>query len=196
MQMIRMLGRESLSASGSQAEIEIMPGRVQAGRPARIELRLLDAQLLEQSAASVRVTLRDAASGATVGEVDLRKVEGADDQFAATYLPDVTGRFEVRVDDPAFAALDLRATMEVFAPDDELRRPETDHALLRDLAQATGGKALSPDELGTLPELLPNREVRTFNPLTEPIWDTPLALILAVLLLTTEWIGRKVIRLV
>ncbi len=196
MQMIRMLGRESLSASGSQAQIEITPRRVQSGQPMRLELRLLDAQLLQQAQATVRVTLRDPATGATVAEIDLKRVEGADDRYAATYLPDVTGQFEVRVNDPTFAALDLRATVEVFAPDDELRKPETDHPLLRGLADATNGKVLSPDELGTLPQLLPNREVRTSNPLTEPIWDTPLALIVAILLLTAEWIGRKIVRLV
>jgi hypothetical protein len=196
MQMIRMLGRESLSASGSQAQIEISPRRVQSGQPMRLELRLLDAQLLQQAGPGVRVTLRDPATGAVVAEIDLKKVEGADDRYAATYLPDVTGQFEVRVNDPAFAALDLRAAVEVFAPDDELRRPETDHDLLRGLAESTNGKVLAPAQLGTLPSLLPNREVRTSNPLTEPIWDTPLMLILAIALLTAEWIGRKVVRLV
>jgi hypothetical protein len=38
--------------------------------------------------------------------------------------------------------------------------------------------------------------VRTINPLTERIWDTPLVFGLALLLLSCEWIGRKVIRLI
>jgi hypothetical protein len=38
--------------------------------------------------------------------------------------------------------------------------------------------------------------VKTINPLTEPIWDSPLALILVLLALTGEWIGRKAMRLV
>jgi len=194
MQMIRLLGRESLSAGGSQAILEVSPRRSQVGAPLRIELRLLDAQLLQHSQATVRISLKSA-NGETAGEIDLKKVEGSEDRYAATYLPDAPGQFDLRVDDPAFATLDLRAHVEVFAPDDELRRPETDHELLRSLASATGGKVLRPEELGMLPQLLPNREVRTLNPLTEPIWDTPLMLILACALLTFEWIGRKIIRL-
>lgn len=195
MQMIRMLGRESLSAGGSQAVLEVNPRRSQVGSPLRIELRLLDAQLLQRSQATVRIALHDA-SGAAVAEIDLKKVEGSDDRYAATYLPDVPGQFDVKINDPAFASLDLRGHVEIFAPDDELRRPETDHELLRTLAAATGGKVIAPEDLGTLPQMLPNREVRTINPLTEPIWDTPLMMILACVLLTIEWIGRKLIRLV
>ena len=80
-------------------------------------------------------------------------------------------------------------------PDDELRRPETDHGLLADLASSTAGRVLDPADLDRLPELLPNRSVRTLNPLTERIWDTPLFFGLVLLLATLEWVGRKVIRL-
>lgn len=194
MQMIRMLGRESLSAGGNQAVLEVNPRRAQVGAPLRIELRLLDAQLLQRSQATVRIALRNE-KGEVVAEVDLKKVEGSEDRFAATYLPDVAGQYDVIVDDPAFATVDLRSHVEVYAPDDELRRPETDHELLRSLASATGGKVIAPEDLGTLPALLPNREVRTLNPLTEPIWDTPLMLMLMLGLLTFEWVGRKMLRL-
>jgi hypothetical protein len=53
---------------------------------------------------------------------------------------------------------------------------------------------LAPDELHLL-STLPNRAVRTINPLTESIWDSPLALIIALLILTLEWVGRKALRL-
>ena len=33
------------------------------------------------------------------------------------------------------------------------------------------------------------------KPLSERIWDTPLAFVLILLVLTAEWIGRKVLRL-
>ena len=44
-------------------------------------------------------------------------------------------------------------------------------------------------------QLLPNRSVQTVKPLSERIWDTPLAFALVLLVLTAEWIGRKVLRL-
>ena len=101
----------------------------------------------------------------------------------------------VRVDDPTLGGLRLQVPVDVFAPDDELRRPETDHEMLQTLAAETGGRVIPPDELGGLADLLPNRSVRTINPLTERIWDTPLAFALVLLVITGEWIGRKLIRL-
>ncbi len=52
-----------------------------------------------------------------------------------------------------------------------------------------------PTTSGSLPQLLPNRSVQTVKPLSERIWDTRLAFALVLLVLTAEWIGRKVLRL-
>jgi hypothetical protein len=195
LQMIRLLGRESLGSAGDQATLEASPRRVASGQPMRVELRVLDAQLLQTQRSSVAVVL-ETEDGVKIAEIELRKVDGTEDRYAATYLPDAPGSLRLRVDDPSFAALNLQAPVEVYSPDDELRRPETDHELLRNLATSTGGKVLTTDQLADLPQLLPNRSVTTMNPLSEPIWDSPLALILALMLLTFEWIGRKVLRLV
>ena len=107
----------------------------------------------------------------------------------------MSGQLRVRINDPTLANLKLEVSIEVYAPDDELRRPETDHPLLQVLAAQTGGRILAPDELDQLPSLLPNRSVRTINPITERIWDSPLAFGLLLLLAAGEWIGRKLIRL-
>lgn len=194
-QMIRMLGRESLSNAGDPATLEVNPRRVATNQPMRIELRLLDAQLLKEQRPTIHVVL-ETESNQHIAEIELRKVEGTEDRYAATYLPETIGQLRLRIDEPNMPRLNMQAPVEVFSPDDELRRPETDHETLKSLAIATGGKVLAPDELNQLPSLLPNRAVRTLNPLTEPIWDSPLALGLALLLLTGEWIGRKVLRLV
>ncbi len=53
----------------------------------------------------------------------------------------------------------------------------------------------SPTTSGSLPQLLPHRSVQTVKPLSERIWDTPLAFALVLLVLTAEWIGRKVLQL-
>ena len=196
-QMIRMLGRESLTSAGDAATLEVNPRRVATGQPMRIELRLLDAQLVQQQRPTIQAVL-ETESGEKVAEIELRKVDGSEDRYAATYLPDVTGALRVRIDEPSLTQLQAEVPVDVFSPDDELRRPETDHDTLASLAAATGGKVLSPDDLEQLldPQVLKNRSVITRNPLTEPIWDSPLAFILALLALTAEWIGRKVLRLV
>ena len=193
-QMIRMLGRESLAGSADQATLEVDPRRLETGQPLRIELRLLEAQLAatEQPAVTVVIEAKD---GQSIADITLRRLDTAEVRYAATYLPEVTGQLRVKVDDPALTWLNLQVAVEVLTPDDELRRPETDHPLLESLATTTGGAVLAPSDLGDLPGLLPNRSVRTVNPLSERIWDTPLAFALVLLVLTAEWIGRKVLRL-
>ncbi|NNF43719.1 MAG: hypothetical protein HKO59_04825 [Phycisphaerales bacterium] len=193
-QMIRMLGRESLTTAGARAVLDVRPRRLEINQPMRVDLQLLDAQLTEDRRASVAAVL-ETEDGQTLADLELRRVPGSGHRFAATYLPEVSGSLQVRLSDPTLGSLALRAPVEVYAPDDELRRPQTDHGTLAHLAAATGGRVLAPDELAALPELLPNRSVRTINPLRERIWNTPLAFMLVLLALTAEWVGRKVVRL-
>ncbi|MHC4416301.1 MAG: hypothetical protein ACYS0G_13555 [Planctomycetota bacterium] len=199
--IIRRLGRQSLAGINEAATLEVSPRRLTTTQAMRIELELHDARLAEETRASVGAVV-ETADGRPLAELELRRVDptsqfGRDrvGGYAATYLPGVAGQLRVRVDDPELKDLELEAPVEVYAPDDELRRPETDHALLEALAAETGGRMLAPDELGRLPSLLPNRSVRTISPLTERIWDTPLAFGLILLLLAGEWIGRKWLRL-
>ena len=193
-QMIRMLGRESLSGSAQAAILEVDPRRLETGQPMRIELRLREAQLATAAPSTMTVVMENA-DRQTVAEIPLRRLGTAEARYAASYIPEVTGEFRLLVDDPQLRPLNLEARVEVLAPDDELRRPETDHPLLAQLAAGTGGQVLQPHELGRLPELLPNRSVRTVNSLTEPIWDTPLAFALVLMVIAGEWIGRKLLRL-
>jgi hypothetical protein len=194
-QMMRMLGRESLSAADQQAILEVSPRRVEVSQPMRVDLRVLDEQLSAQALASIRAVLHND-QGETVAEIELLRMETAEARYAATFLPDQPGQFRVRLNDSALQGLNLDTDVEVFAPDDELRQPETDHALLAALADETGGRMLYEDTVSELPELLPSRSIRTVNPLTERIWDTPLFFIVILLALTGEWIGRKMLRLV
>jgi uncharacterized membrane protein len=194
-QMIRMLGRESLTVAGQQAVFEVNPRRSEVGQPVRIDLRLLDAELSDDRRESVTAIIEDE-TGQPLAEVVLRREDERHDRFSSIYIPDRSGAFRVRLDDRTLSGLSQLAQFEVIAPDDELRIPESDHETLEMLATATGGRMIEADALDTLPEYLPNRSLRTINPLTERIWDTPLAFALLLLLLTLEWIGRKVIRLV
>ncbi|MFU8829846.1 MAG: hypothetical protein ACNA8P_10500, partial [Phycisphaerales bacterium] len=120
---------------------------------------------------------------------------GAGVIYSSLWLPSDPGVWTVIPLTSLLVPLNLEATVEVTLPDDELRRPETDHDSLRFLASETGGSMTLADDLETLPEL-PNRASRRLFERTESLWDTPLALILILSLLTLEWVGRRVIRLI
>lgn len=198
--LVRLIGREGLARAGRSAVLEANPPRTEPMSPVRISLELLDERLALQRPPSVTATVRKAESEAEPTPIVLRPEEGSDDgspRFVATWLPASAGSYEIEVSDALLMGENLTDQVEVLAPDDELRSPETDFAVLASLAEQTGGRVLSPSDLKDLEQILPNRQRRVAGtPDIETLWDSPLALILLVLLLGTEWIGRRLIRLV
>lgn len=218
LQMIRLLGRESLSRAAHGAILEVSPRRAEVDQAVRIAVQLVDQSLVDTAPGSLHVRLiRDERPlpGEKMPEGDrpaaaelrlLPETAGAGNKgvrtFAATWVAAESGRYRVDVDDPflarggAGAGDSLVGEVEVWLPDDELRHPETDHPLLARLAKATDGEVLKNPGLEELPRLLPNRGIRLAGePEVQTLWDTPLALILTVLLLTVEWVGRRLLRL-
>lgn len=197
--LVRLIGREGLARSGRSALLEATPPRTEPMSPVRISLELLDERLALQRPSSVTATIRPVGDDAEPLTIPLRPEPdtGGAPTFVSTWLPPAPGTYEVAVSDAILLGEELTKRIEVLATDDELRRPETDFAALSALAEETGGRVLSQTDLAQLEQLLPNRQRRVAGtPDIETLWDSPLALILLVLLLGTEWIGRRIIRLV
>jgi hypothetical protein len=203
MQMVRLLAREGLARSGKPAVLAVTPRRADVDQPVRVSIELLDQLLAQQASASISIRLtRQPQPGDPEGEPPtstelVLKPEREDGRvFAGIWLPSEPGTWSVEPNEPLLNGLDLTADALISLPDDELRHPETDHPLLAGLSQETGGTSLAAGELSKLPEYLPNRRRRLLNEVKEPLWDTPMALLLVVLLATFEWVGRRVIRLI
>ncbi len=218
-QIVRLLGRESVSRAAKPAVLEVTPERSELGRSVRIGVSLQDQSLVDASPPTIRVRVKrvgdvgghgGGTNGAPPGEdmgVELTLTpdgagRGARDgaasrEFSTTWVASESGRYVVEAIDPLLLSARLSAEAEVWLPDDEMRRPQTDHPALARLAEATGGKALSARDIVDLPALLPNRRLQLMGtPEVEPLWDTPAAIILLLALLAIEWVGRRLIRLV
>lgn len=207
-QMLRFIGRESLARSGRSAALAVSPRAAVVEQPVRVSVELLDQSLIDAGLASVAVRLeRRAEPGeelpASPVEVVLRpedarftSVGPRARRFAATWLPSEAGVWTARAVEPALAGLAMQAEVQVALPNDEMRRPEADFALLARLSAETGGASFTEATLSTLPEHIPNRQLRILRERSETLWDTPLALILVVTLLTLEWVGRRLVRLI
>ncbi len=208
--IVRLLARGSLGRSGKPALLEAAPERALVNQPVRVVVRLLDQSLLDQRPASIRVSIApqadslignsssaDAAKEQLLLQPESGSTEpGAVATYAGLWVPSGPGVFEISPSEPMLAGLGLSTRVQAQLPEDELRRPQTDHPALAQLAEATGGQIVQPDALASLTELLPNREVRLMGtPQVETLWDKPLALLGLMLLLVLEWIGRRLIKL-
>ncbi|HLL88075.1 MAG TPA: hypothetical protein VK324_02115, partial [Tepidisphaeraceae bacterium] len=80
----------------------------------------------------------------------------------------------------------------VTVPRLELNDPRVDRVALGRLASETGGRALDlAAAAAELPGLLPSAAKNIPVVSATPVWDAPLAMALFVLLITAEWIVRK-----
>lgn len=203
--LVRLLARESVARSGQPAVLDLSQRVVSVEQPVRIAVRLLDQSLVDASPQSLRVRVTPVGEG-SIGRapVDLRLVAESEGParagvktFTTAWVSLEAGEYLVEATDPLLATLGLKESVSVVLPDNEMRRPETDHPLLADLSDQTGARVLTPADMPTLDTLLPNRQVRIVTPpTTEPIWDTPLMLALLLTLACAEWVGRKLVRLV
>ena len=202
--LIRSLGRESLTRSGRSLVFEATPQRAIVERPVRLRLELLDQALVDAAPRSIEGELeRGEVAGERPGGVEAVRVslrQDADDPrvYLASWQPPAAGTWTAAPDDALLASAGAQVTrsIEVGLPRDELREPETDHEALRALAETTGGRVVMPAEAGSLVDSFPNRQLRIVTERNEALWDTPLALILVLVLITAEWVGRRLIRLV
>ncbi|MDX1681656.1 MAG: VWA domain-containing protein [Phycisphaeraceae bacterium] len=198
-QLIQLLGRDRVRQGDQPVQLTLSHRQGRVSEPVVLRLVIEDPALVETVAG--RVNLQIKRDDQTVARVPLL----ADDRsssslqgrqvYTATWTPPSTGRYSLEVDEPALAGFGLAAQLEVVATDAEMRQAAADHVQLASLARDSGGRVVPVSQVSELPMLLPNRARRVADDLRESIWDSPLALALVLLLLTGEWVIRKVIRL-
>ncbi len=165
------------------------------GEPVRIELNVLDPVLGQQLSREVGVEVKDDA-GQTVRREMLERQDTPPDTFAATFTADHTGRFSVHLaalGNGVDAPIDL--PIQVIVPRLELDKPAVNMPLLKQIAakDEKTGQPIVLDLAGAakLPDMI-RSAARTIPILTpEPLWDAPLAFVIFILLITTEWVLRK-----
>ena len=193
--LMRQLGRASLVRGDRAVLLTATPEDATVGQGVRVVLELLDQSLIDARPSGIGVEV-EAVDGSTE-RVELSvDPDGRGRFFGGVWTPSEPGRFVVRVREPQVGSVDEERVVRVRWPDDESRRPETDHGLLAELSAATGGKVLEAGSLGELEELLPNREVKIAGePELATLWDRPVVLILILLLVGVEWLVRRLVRL-
>ncbi len=190
-QLLRSLARPSLGIGREEVRIAIEPGRAVVGDTVRVEVEL------PAGAPPATVALEAIPEDSRGSAVDIVAMPGLSGLFVAAWSPEREGRWKIRPRDPSLAArAGDGAILEVTRSDRELRDAEADRPLLESLARETGGRVVRPADVAALVRSLPNRSIRTENPLRDPIWNSPLALAILMSLLASEWIIRRSARLI
>jgi uncharacterized membrane protein len=171
----------------------------EVGDQVRLSLHVLNRKLLQQLPEQLGVEIQDQ-NGQVVRRESLIRQEGQGDTYIAQFPAERIGTFTARLPPITAEARELNVRLDVNVPAKELEQPQVDRSLLSRLAAETN--ALLPDQ--TQPKLIElatarndllkipwaARSIPLFSDM--PLWDAPLALAVFVLLITAEWILRKV----
>lgn len=220
-QIVRMLARSRLQQGNDRANLAINPRRLEVDQTGVVTLRIQDELIMQRRLDRVAVAVTRESEGGkpvTVERIELlrKAVAGAgasgaplpgapagagtsvtpDMEYETNWRPTLAGRLTLKVVEPALDDLNITQEVEVVRSDDELRQPAPDFDRLAALAKDTGGAVVQLGDLNELTRLVPNRAKRTPNDIREPLGESYLSFILLLVLLTGEWVGRKMIRLV
>lgn len=162
------------------------------GEQIRVNMRVLDPFLLQQLPDQLSVEVLDE-TGQVIRQEPIRRQEGQIELFTGSWSADRVGKLRLRLPSVASGIDAMELPVEVSIPRLELVQPQVDRTLLSRLASETMGQAVAAEQAVTaLPGLI--QSVAQIIPIDseQPLWDAPLALLLFVLLITVEWVLRKV----
>jgi uncharacterized membrane protein len=172
--------------------VSIPPGAAPADKvPVRVVVRNAAFQPQPDAVVDVRVT-------APSGRLEsLRAAPDADaagpGRFVAQVTPNERGVYRVAAEARRGAtALGTASTsLLVGGADVEMTDPRRNDELLRRVAQASGGRLLSEDQLSTLPSLLEASVTSAALAVRRDLWHTKWSFAAVVLLLGIEWTFRR-----
>lgn len=127
-------------------------------------------------------------------EFEAHRLSAESNVFEGSYIPGRAGNYMLEAVDIVSHRLDEKPVsvwVRVERPDLEAKHVEADHEILHRIADSTNGIVIDLDQLDTAFASIRDRSVRIPDDITEPLWDSKLAIILFVILITTEWIMRK-----
>lgn len=202
-QVIRYLV-ESRSLQGQRrALLETDREDYDLGDRVRISAKVLDAQFqpFNQPTVTANVTTADE----VVLPLELKKVPGQSGEYQGIFVPQSTGQFQISLILPDAAGgvegssdqTVQGASLRVKAPSVEASTYWLNEALLRKMAQVSGGKYYSLSQweqvAGSVPEKISETQ---YESRPEPLWDQTRWLrwfffLIPVVLLSAEWALRK-----
>lgn len=191
--LVRALGRGTVARRAAPAQLIMTPSEPSMGEATQITLRVFDQRRIDGLPERIRLRVASLADRGEPVEIELT---GTGDTRAGVWIPDRAGNFEIRPLGLDAEMSTVSRRVRVFDRADERRTLDSDHAALASLSVDTEGWSVEPEAFAGIPDQLPNRARTVVSPPRRAsLWDRPIVLIVLISLLTTEWIGRRVLRL-
>lgn len=187
-QMLRWLVAEVPDAVEASTERQ----SVEAGEPATITATVADAGFVEVNGAVVTARITTPAGDAR--ELPMEWSVEEDGKYAATFVPESDGIFEVVVDaagrdSTVFGS--ARTSVRSAPSAEEFRDPRQRRGLLERIAEETGGRYYTPETVDQLPEDLRFAGGGVTVREERDLWDMPVVFFLLAGLLAGEWAYRR-----
>ena len=166
------------------------------GASVRLQVRTRDPkfQPLDNAAVSLKVTRAGAPAEEAPITLTAEPSSSEPGLYEASYIPRDSGgyRIEATVLNEAGAGAGAAATgwtSDLAAA--EFRDLKPNRALMEQLARATGGRVLTPEELDAFARELPTQRAPVTETWTRPLWHTPWMFLFALACLVGEWGLRR-----
>lgn len=193
-QAIRYLSRTRLLGQSKTAELKTDRLVYNRGETATLRVRFFNEEEVPKDDDAVKVMVER--RGATTQEVVLTRVPQAPNAFEGELRRMVEGSYHAWVAQPPFDASPPATDFRVEAAERELAIRGLDRRQLSEAAALSRGKFYSLATVADLPGEVPRGRpvpIRSEEPI--PIWNRWELLLLFTILLSTEWLLRKRLRL-
>ena len=130
-------------------------------------------------------------SGGRQTEVILRATPDHPGLYRGEFVAPLPGQYQFFVEQDLETPLDFTVNEPKF----EFGETAMNEAMLRDIAATTGGAFFREEDLFKLPETIAARTERVKSPLEVELWSSPLYFVLMLLVLSGEWVLRKISQL-
>jgi uncharacterized membrane protein len=189
-QTIYQMGLPHLLGAPKRVQLALERPENVLGRPAYVYARAFDPEFRPYSGERIRARLEflDAPAGPDRERtLSLEAVPGQPGDYRALLPNDAVGRWALRVDEPAPAALEFRVNLP---PQHELEVAGMEEETLRAAAEASGGAFYREEDLHRLAASLRPKSSPVVERRETLLWNAPM-LVLFVALIGAEWILRK-----
>jgi len=189
--LVRQLLRWVSEGSPTPVSVRTPPEGVEPGESARVMATVLDSAFVELNGAFVEARITSPAG--IESELPLNWAITRDGEYEGSFTPEEEGIHEIEViawrgeEEVGRASSHLRvAPSQAEAQDPALRT-----ALLRRIAEETGGRLHTPATLAALPDDITHGGGGISVTQTLPLWDMPVLLLVLLGLLAGEWALRR-----